>query len=191
MRIYPGYSIEQNPAINCPPELFGQLIAIPVRFAAFWSGVRTRVRGKGIIEVHRDLADDVEELFQFILDEQFPLSSVIPIARFDWNDERSMSANNTSGFNCRMIVGTKRLSKHAFGRAIDINPWLNPCIQDGIAQPLGAVYDPSRSGTLTADSRVTKFLKARGWTWGGDWTSLKDYQHFEKPELQPNEGLSQ
>jgi peptidoglycan LD-endopeptidase CwlK len=99
-----------------------------------------------------------------------------------------MMANNTSGFNYRMIAGTERLSNHARGRAIDINPLLNPCIRGDFVQPAGAAYDPSRPGTLTTDSPVTQFLKARGWIWGGDWASgrdgkpLKDYQHFEKPE---------
>jgi hypothetical protein len=49
-----------------------------------------------------------------------------------------------------------------------------------LVRPEGAVYDPARPGTITGDSFIVKFLKERGWTWGGDWTSLKDYQHFEK-----------
>ena len=179
------YVLKQNPASQCPSELFAQLVVIPVRFAAF-SGSGNKgvdsLDGEGIIEVHRDLAADVEALFQFMLTRRFPLSCVLPIACFKWDDECSMLANNTSGFNYRKIAGKDRLSKHAFGRAIDINPWFNPCIQDGITQPAGANYVPSRLGTLTADSPVTQFLKSHGWIWGGDWTSLKDYQHFEKPE---------
>ena len=39
---------------------------------------------------------------------------------------RSMSADNTSAFNFRVIAGTTLLSQHALGRAIDINPVENP-----------------------------------------------------------------
>ncbi len=186
MKSYSEYSIVQNPASICPPELFGQLVAIPIRFIAFpeglIKGIGDEIEGGGIIEVRGDLIADMEELFRFMLAERFPLSSVLPIACFGWNDERSMVANNTSGFNYRMIAGTKRLSNHASGRAIDINPLLNPFIRGEIIQPAGAIYDPLRPGTLTATSPVTRFLKDRGWIWGGDWESLKDYQHFEKPE---------
>ena len=175
MKSYSANSIVQNPASRCPQELFEQLVRVPVQFISFGA-----IKGGGIIEIHRDLASDVEELFQFMLAERFPLSSVRPIVRFDWDDERSMRMNNTSGFNYRMITNTERLSNHARGRAIDINPLLNPSICGDVVQPAGAVYNPKRQGTLTADSSVTKFLKERGWTWGGDWTSPKDYQHFQK-----------
>lgn len=37
------------------------------------------------------------------------------------NDNKSMSANNTSAFNYRVISGTKKLSNHSYGLAIDIN----------------------------------------------------------------------
>jgi len=181
MKTYSGHSIAQNPASPCPPEWSGQLVAIPVRFIRFYGGGRRRVTDTGIIEVHCDLAEDVEEFFEFMMAVQFPLSSVKPLSFFGWNDEHSMAANNTSGFNRRKIAGTERWSKHAFGGAIDINPLLNPCVCGGIVQPAGAVYDPSRLGALTANSPITQFLKARGWTWGGDWDSPKDYQHFQKP----------
>lgn len=173
------HSIRQNPdpASFCPPEIFGQLVEVPVRFVSF-----SMIEGGGVIEVHHKLAADVEDLFDLMLAECFPLSSALPIACFDWEDEASMQANNTSGFNYRKIANSERLSYHALGRAIDINPLFNPYIRGTFVQPEGAVYDPKRPGALTADSSVTKFLKDRGWTWGGDWTSLKDYQHFEKPE---------
>jgi len=161
----------------CPRETFINLVTIPVRFVTF-----DGVIAQGVIEMHRDLIEDVEDLFRFMIAEQFPLSSVIPIAQFGWNDERSMAANNTSGFHYRFIAGTERLSKHAYGRAIDINPLFNPCVEGMVIQPAGAVYDPCNCGVLTADSPVTEFLKAHGWTWGGDWESPKDYQHFQKPE---------
>jgi hypothetical protein len=62
MRPYPKHSILQNPASPCPRELFGRLVAVPVRFATF----RGRI-GRGVVEIHRDLVVDMEALFRFML----------------------------------------------------------------------------------------------------------------------------
>jgi hypothetical protein len=172
-------SIIQNPANICPREIFERLVLVPVRFWSFDGR-----EDEGNIVINHDLASDVKELFDSMFREKFPLASVVPISdpRFAWDDERSMQANNTSAFNYRAIAGTTKISHHARGRAIDINPLLNPFIKGDIVQPKGAVYDLLRPGTIAADSFIVLFLKERGWTWGGDWTSLKDYQHFEKAE---------
>jgi hypothetical protein len=169
--------IRQNPAHICPQEIFERLVIVPVSFYSFGGGV-----GEGSIVIDRELTSDIKELFERMFREKFPLQSVIPVSdpRFGWDDEQSMRANNTSAFNYRAIAGVPKLSNHARGRAIDINPLLNPEIRGGVVRSQGAVYDPSCSGTITADSFIVSFLKGRGWTWGGDWMSLKDYQHFEK-----------
>jgi hypothetical protein len=115
-----------------------------------------------------------------------PVASVIPIsdpvffANGRWSDHLSMAANNTSSFNYRVVAGTSTLSAHATGRAIDINPAFNPYIRGADTEPPGAVYDPTRPGTLTATHPVTRRFLELGWTWGGDFVALKDYQHFEK-----------
>ena len=168
----------QNPAAECPRWIFERQVMVSVRFFTF----RMR-RSEGIVVIDRELAQDIVDLFDLAETIRFPITSAIPISYppFFWSDARSMAANNTSAFNFRFIQGTTRLSWHAFGRAIDINPVLNPCVTDGIADPAGAVYDPERWGTLFADSPLVKLLKDRGWRWGGDWTSLKDWQHLDKP----------
>ncbi len=170
--------VVQNPANICPQDIIERLTVVPVSFYSFDDREET-----GSVVIDRDLAGDIEELFALMLREKFPIRSVVPISdvRFDWDDERSMQANNTSVFNYRFIAGTAKLSNHARGRAIDINPLFNPFIKGDFIQPKGAVYDPSRAGTIATDSFIVAFLKARGWTWGGDWTDRKDYQHFEKP----------
>lgn len=91
-----------------------------------------------------------------------------------------MEANNSSCFNYRKIVGRSSLSKHALGRAVDINPMQNPYIKDGITLPAGSKYEPKIEGTLTETSDFVKVLLSRGWVWGGSWQTLKDYQHLEK-----------
>jgi peptidoglycan LD-endopeptidase CwlK len=91
-----------------------------------------------------------------------------------------MKADNTSAFNYRTVKGTKILSKHATGRAIDINPRLNPQIKNGIAVPRGAIYNKRLPGTISDSSFIVHIFLAKGWRWGGHWKHLRDYQHFEK-----------
>ena len=177
-------ALRQNPAAPCPKEILDRQVLVEVDFYDFDGEA-----SEGVIVVDRDLAKDVRDLFEKIFDDGFPIASAIPVADplFEWDDDRSMAANNTSGFNYRRTTGdgafpdgTMRLSAHAKGRAIDINPQLNPYMRGGVTKPDGAGYDPAIPGTITADSFIVQFLKERGWTWGGDWVALKDYHHFEK-----------
>ena len=142
---------------------------------------------KGQLVIDARLVEDIREVFQVALENKFPITSVIPISddRFfkngKWNeDDLSMLSNNTSAFNYRTVTGGKSLSKHAYGFAIDINPVQNPYIKGNIVLPPKAVYDTTKPGTLGFDSPVVKTFLRLGWTWGGNWKSLKDYQHFEK-----------
>jgi hypothetical protein len=96
-----------------------------------------------------------------------------------------MADNNTSAFNCREMTGRPGIfSQHAFGRAIDINPLVNPYVMNGITKPpRGAAFlDQSEKarGLLRTNSPAIKPFIERGWTWGGHFKNLKDYQHFEK-----------
>lgn len=137
---------------------------------------------RGQIIVHATLADEVMEIFAEIRAAHFPIERMLPVCAFDWNDDASMAANNSSGFNPRRVAGTRRKSQHASGRAIDINPVQNPWQHDGQTDPPGAIYDPARRGTLVENSApVIAFLR-RGWEWGGHWTTMKDWHHFQKEE---------
>ena len=141
----------------------------------------------GQIVADRELVDDLKSVFRFAREANYPIQSVIPIShtRFRkdgrWDDDLSMEANNTSAFNYRKITGGTKLSMHALGRAIDINPMQNPYIRGEIVLPPDAKYNPKAPGTLTKDHVVVKAFLKLGWEWGGDWTTRKDYQHFEKP----------
>ena len=92
----------------------------------------------------------------------------------------------TSAFTCRGIPGTTRWSHHAYGRAIDLNPLLNPYIDaTGAFQPENAAAYLDRSRTDPAllhsgDLAVHAFTD-RDWRWGGHWRAPIDYQHFERP----------
>lgn len=135
---------------------------------------------KGQIVVHKDVVLDMIEIFEFIRESRFPVEKVIPISKYSWSDENSMKDNNTSAFNYRFITGSRVISNHAAGLAIDINPKLNPYIKNGFRMPEDCLYDTTKAGTITASSNLVKEFKQRGWQWGGDWKNLKDYQHFEK-----------
>ncbi len=112
----------------------------------------------------------------------FPIEKVVPIVAYGWDDETSMRDNNTSAFNYRFVQGTEILSNHSYGRAIDINPLFNPYVKGSVVQPHGATYSPARSGTIVDKDSVVLLFEGVGWTWGGHWQNLKDYQHFERTQ---------
>ncbi len=159
-------------------EILDKQVLLDVEYYGFDNKIH-----KGQIVVSQDVKQDVIEAFAMIKETKFPIKKVVPITFYDWSDDQSMADNNTSAFNYRPIANTDRLSNHSFGKAIDFNPVQNPAVyNDGKISPKGAKYDQTAPGTLSNDSELTKFFKSRGWRWGGDWTTLKDYQHFDKVE---------
>lgn len=169
-----AYTLDEALAgTEAPHDVYSELRLIPVMYHGF-DGHEHR----GQLVLHRELIDDVLSIFEELFSREFPLQSVIPIVAFGWDDTLSMIANNSSAFNYRTISGTGRLSSHALGRAIDINPVQNPCVTEQKVAPRGATYDPGVAGTVTEE--VANLFRMRGWVWGGDWTSLRDWQHFEK-----------
>jgi len=167
---------------EAPPEFKKRQKIVDLLYYSFDGKIH-----KGQLVIDERLVEDILEVFRVAFERRFPITSVIPISsdRFfkngKWNeDDLSMLANNTSAFNYRLVTGGKSLSKHAYGFAIDINPVQNPYIKGNIVLPADAVYDTSKPGTLSLDSPVVQTFLRLGWTWGGNWKSLKDYQHFEK-----------
>ncbi len=136
---------------------------------------------RGQMVVHAELADAVQEIFETLFITGFPIGNMAPVAAFAWDDNRSMEANNCVGFHWRKKTGKDELSWHAYGRAIDINPLQNPYQERGVILPPGARYVPECSGTCGPESLPVQLFRAYGFAWGGDWTSLKDYMHFELP----------
>ncbi|MDM8537716.1 M15 family metallopeptidase [Desulfobacterales bacterium HSG17] len=160
--------------LTAPEDIIIDQVLLTVLYYSFDNKIH-----QGQIVIHKDLSADIKMIFTLALKEKFPFASVIPISQFDWDDGKSMKANNTSGFNYRNAAGSKRLSKHAFGRAVDINPFLNPYIKNNFSLPWGSQYDPDKPGTLTSDSPLVKAFLKSGWIWGGNWKTIKDYQHFD------------
>ncbi|HEY6626555.1 MAG TPA: M15 family metallopeptidase [Ignavibacteriaceae bacterium] len=161
--------------ISIPQSILENLRLVDVYYYGFDEKIH-----KGQLVVHKDVVLDVIEIFELIRESRFPIGKVVPINKYGWSDEKSMLDNNTSAFNYRFISGSRVISNHAAGLAIDINPALNPYIKNGNSLPENCIYDTTKVGTISASSELVKEFKQRGWEWGGDWKSLKDYQHFEK-----------
>lgn len=141
---------------------------------------------RGAIVVHADLVEEVTAIFADLLALRFPIERMQTVDRYPGaEDESSMRDNNTSGFNCRPLPGGSGWSEHAYGRAIDVNPLINPYLDAaGDLQPstAAAYLDRRRDdpGMLRADSPAVRLFTDRGWVWGGAWRNPIDYQHFEK-----------
>lgn len=138
---------------------------------------------QGELVVANRHTDDIVSVFRRLFEEKFPIESIRLIDEFGGDDDRSMAANNTSGFNCRQATGSSRWSEHAYGRAIDINPIQNPYItRSGAILPrAGAAHatrDSATPGLISNDGPVVAAFRHIGWRWGGHWSSGKDYQHF-------------
>jgi len=141
---------------------------------------------RGDLIVHEDLAAEVVAIFDQLLHLRYPIEKIRTVDNYPGaDDELSMEDNNTSAYNCRAIPGSGRWSQHAFGRAIDLNPLLNPEIdRAGAIQPKNAApyLDRNRTdpGILHAGDAAVRVFTDRGWRWGGDWRTPIDYQHFER-----------
>lgn len=143
----------------------------------------------GELVCHKSIAADLVDIFRTLFNAKYPIERMELIDNYGAEDEPSMEANNTSCFNFRQIAGSKKLSNHSQGKAIDINPLYNPYVKkrtDGtlIVSPQGGKPYANRSKRhiykiKKNDLCYKEFIK-HGFTWGGNWKSLKDYQHFEK-----------
>lgn len=143
----------------------------------------------GEMVCNRAIADDLIAVFRQLYRQKYPIERMVLIDEYDGDDEASMADNNTSCFNYRVIAGSKKMSRHAYGMAIDISPLYNPYVRTtgGRTIVLPAVGTPyvDRSRTdipfkITRDDPACKLLRARGFKWGGSWGNRKDYQHFQK-----------
>jgi D-alanyl-D-alanine carboxypeptidase len=138
---------------------------------------------RGELIVHRDHARRILGVLKKLFQARYPIQRLRLVDAYRADDDRSMAANNTSGFNCRRVSGSSSWSEHAFGRAIDLNPLRNPYVTRGgrVSPPAGRPYaNRSRraAGMIHAGDGVVRAFAAAGWRWGGYWSGSRDYQHF-------------
>lgn len=143
----------------------------------------------GEMVVNKAIADDVLHIFRELFEGSYPIERMRLIDYWDADDERAMTANNSSSFNFRFISHTRKVSKHGMGMAIDINPLYNPytkTLRNGttIVEPAaGKAYLDRRRQfryKITRGDLCHRLFRKYGFRWGGDWKTMKDYQHFEK-----------
>ncbi len=139
------------------------------------------------------IADDLLDIFYELYRNEYQIEKMKLIDEYNGDDTASMEDNNTSCFNYRVVEGSTSLSRHAYGLALDINPFYNPYITytpDGTQNVSPAAAQPyaDRNGSfpykIDEDDLCYKLFIQHGFTWGGNWNSSKDYQHFQKT-LQP------
>lgn len=142
----------------------------------------------GEIICNKAIARDLVEIFYELYCNHYQIDKIRLVDEYEADDDLSCAANNTSCFNFRKVYGSDNLSKHALGLAIDINPFQNPYVTypDGverISPPGSEPYADRDSGLphmITEDDLCYQLFSAHGFTWGGHWRTLKDYQHFQK-----------
>ncbi len=148
--------------------------------------------GEMICSVH--IADTLLEIFRELYAAGYPIEKIRLVDEYGADDETSMRDNNSSCFNFRFISGTKRISKHGLGLAVDINTLYNPFVRekDGriIVEPSTAVEYTDRTKDfpykINKDDLCYKLFTEHGFEWGGEWKTVKDYQHFELPTSEIN-----
>lgn len=143
----------------------------------------------GQMVCNRLIADDLVYIFRELYNARYPIACMRLVDEYEASDLKSMADNNTSCFCYRTVAGSKQLSKHSFGMAVDINPLYNPClyVRSGkVLPPEGKSFANNRDvredipGKIDKSDLCYRLFTSRGFDWGGNWRSLKDYQHFEK-----------
>ena len=145
---------------------------------------------RGELICNKAIAADLLAIFRQLYTAGYRIEKMLLVDNYNADDEASMADNNTSCFNFRRIAGSKTLSYHSRGLAIDINPLTNPCLypRTGKVSPAnGKRFAFNRTNRkkqalrfIDTNDLCYKLFTERGFTWGGSWSSPKDFQHFEK-----------
>jgi D-alanyl-D-alanine carboxypeptidase-like protein len=147
---------------------------------SYW-GFDGRVH-EGELVVNADAVAAVRTAFRLLFEARYPVRRMRLVEAYGGSDERSMLADNTSAFNCRGVPGSSAWSQHAYGRAVDLNPFENPEVRGTAVDPPAAAAWTDRSRTAAAvihhGDAAWQAFAAAGWTWGGDWSYPLDYMHF-------------
>ncbi len=166
---------------GCPVGL-GALRAVSLTYVGF-----DHRSHQGTLILNADAVTAVVGAFRALFRAHFPIRRMAPVEAYGGSDERSMAADNTSGFNCRRVPGTTVWSQHAYGRAVDLDPLENPEVSGTLVDPPSARRFANRTlhlpGMIYHGGTAWRAFAAQGWHWGGDWRSPRDYQHFSATGL--------
>lgn len=138
----------------------------------------------GTLVVNADVVEEVVAVFAALYAARYPVELMQPVDSFNSDDFASMEANNTSAFNCRPVTGGTTWSRHAYGRAIDLNPRQNPYVSSDLVAPSeGELFIDRRRehpAIIRSGGAAQRAFEEVGWRWGGDFSAIKDWQHFDR-----------
>ena len=136
----------------------------------------------GELLVNANVAEDVVEVFRRLHEARFPIEQMRVIRAEEMDAPPTGDGNDTTSFVCGPAVGSDRWSQHAYGLAIDVNPFHNPYQKGDLVLPeLASAYTDRtyvRPGMIMPGDVAAEAFAAIGWSWGGNWNSLKDWMHF-------------
>ena len=136
----------------------------------------------GELLVRKDAAPAVAKAFGELYAQRFPIEEMRVTAPSELNAPPTGDGNNTSAFVCRPMRGQQTWSAHAYGLAVDVNPFCNPYTKGDLVLPeLASAYVDranARPGMVLAGGPVVQAFAHVGWQWGGAWRSPVDRMHF-------------
>lgn len=161
---------------GCPVPL-AELRYLSLTFWGFDDRAHT-----GELVVHAAIAEGVVEVFRELFDALFPIEEMRLVTTADLEAHPTGDGNNTAAYVCRAARQQARWSAHAYGLAVDVNPFQNPYRRGDLVLPeLASAYldrARPRPGMIRAGDVVTRAFATIGWTWGGTWRSPTDLMHF-------------
>jgi D-alanyl-D-alanine carboxypeptidase len=161
---------------GCPVAL-ADLRHVTVGFRGFDGRAHT-----GELVLHERVAAPVVRVFARLFAARFPIEEMRLVTGADLDAHPTGDGNNTAAFVCRAARQQTRWSAHAYGLAVDVNPFQNPYRRGDLVLPelAGAYLDRTRGrpGMIAPGDVVTRAFAAIGWTWGGAWRSPRDFMHF-------------
>ncbi len=138
----------------------------------------------GELLVNAAAAANLVTVFHRLFDARFPIEQMRISSAAELHAAPTGDGNDTQAFVCRNAVGSTDASQHAFGLAIDVNPFQNPYHKGAQVLPeLASNYldrDRGDPGMITPDGVVRQAFGSIGWGWGGSWRTLHDYMHFSR-----------
>jgi hypothetical protein len=136
----------------------------------------------GEMIVNSTVATAVTKAFGELYARHFPIEAMQVTTPAELTVPPTGDGNNTSAFVCRPTRGQTTWSAHAYGLAVDLNPFCNPYINGNLVIPaLASAYldrTNHRPGMVLPGDRTVGAFAAIGWSWGGSWNVPKDWMHF-------------
>ncbi|MCW6003997.1 M15 family metallopeptidase [Micromonospora sp. CPCC 205371] len=161
---------------NCPVTA-ADLRYVTVSFRGFDGRAHT-----GELLTNARAADPLVTVFRRLFAANFPIERMRISTAAELNAPSTGDGNTTESFACRPVRGQAAWSQHAYGLAVDLNPFQNPYHKGLVVLPeLATAYldrAEARPGMVRPGGPAVKAFAAIGWRWGGDYRSLKDYMHF-------------